>query len=151
MIKKDFQVVNLNEIRIPSNSPTQELSILIAENKDGGFITGGACSTHHRYNERIRRAFGELLRHLLALKRIKSDNNTSLSFYERRLLGFGSGEFRDITLDRLKFVGEETIQLSELIADRPIEHTYSDIVQIHRCLLKNQPVFLGGNIARLCI
>ncbi|MBK9324000.1 MAG: hypothetical protein IPM97_13825 [Bdellovibrionaceae bacterium] len=151
-IKNTFAIKSLRKITIRPNNSSVILTILLAENFDGGFITGGAASFNNEITDAEKRSFGELLRHLIAYEKIKTEYNIeSLSFYERRLYGFGSGMWRELVLNRLNSNSKTLIALPELNFDEVIEHPNDDIISIHRCLFRNQPVFMGGKEDRLCI
>lgn len=148
---QEFDLVSINEIQVDDSQKRYRLSILLAETRSGGFVTGGAASEIHLPDKRFLPAFGELLRHLIVVRKMKDANLTQLSFYEKRLYGFGSGEFRSIVAERLATLGTESIVLPGLVADQEVNHSAPEIVKIHRCLFEDQPVFMGGKIERLCI
>jgi hypothetical protein len=151
ILTKDFKLNSLRTIEVPTNS-TLTLTIYLAETNLGGYITGGAAGTQSEKKETHARAFGELLRHLLALQKIKKNSyQQNLSFYEQRLWGFGSGKWNTLVENRLKIKGLRNINLPALIVDKAIVHPYLDFIVVHRCLFENQPIFLGGALERLCI
>ena len=152
-LKKEFDVVKLSVINIYTENSDTVLSILLAENNNGGVVTGGAAGDEFQLAETYSRAFGELLRHLIVIKRM-SENNLILqeiSFYEQRLWGFGSGSWSEVVTSRLKIRGSRKIVLPTLLFDQEITHGDSDLFIVHRCLFKNQPTFIGGEVDRLCI
>lgn len=146
----EFRIKSIREIRVGEATKAVELCILLAETESGGFVTGGAASNLEDYHSRFDRAFGELLRHLVVLKNM-GPRPSLHSFYERRLFEFGAGKWSSLVSDRLSRMGEETIVLPELIADKNVDHRAMNVVSIHRCLFKNQPEFVGGRLERLCI
>jgi hypothetical protein len=146
----EFDLADVYEIRIEEAQGLYRLSILLAETKNGGVVSGGAASLSSDQN-RFVPAFGELLRHLLALEKIGTHSSFELSFYEKRLAGFGRGEWNEVFSSRMACYGDQKIELPELIADQEIFHSSSEIIKIHRCLYSNQPVFMGGRLERLCI
>lgn len=150
LLQPEFQLKSLSSLSVPTGSQ-QALKILLAENKSGGFITGGAAGMVDQESETFSRAFGELLRHLLVVNKMKSSDRSELSFYEKRLWGFASGDWRDLVLARLEKTSDRILSLPKLIVDQPISHPHSDILSIHRCLFENQPIFIGGPLERLCI
>lgn len=130
------------------------LKILLVELEDGGMITGGAAGDRHENQGRsiVTRAYSELYRHCLALLRMKEQNIASVSdFYLQRLKFFGFGAGRELVLRRLEQAGSQEIVLPELSFDEEIPHRYAADIIVHRCLFANQPPFVGGDIARLCI
>jgi hypothetical protein len=148
---RDFGLQSLREIQIDDANAEFRLSIFIAENRHGGFVTGGACS---KVNEILRRyvpAFGELLRHLMVMEKMVSSRATGTSFYEKRLHGFGMGAWRKLVLDRLGYNGSIPIQLPRLVVDQAVQHSAPELIHIHRCLFEYQPPFIGGALERLCI
>lgn len=151
-IQNSFLLKSIHKITVtPANSPVV-LIILMAENNHGGFVTGGAAAFSDEINDAETRSFGELLRHLIALEKIKTEfNPKSFSFYEQRLWGFGSGLWRDLVIERMSLYNEQKITLPKLSFDDEIAHSHSDIISIHRCLFSDQPLFIGGTLERLCI
>ncbi|MDO9183347.1 MAG: hypothetical protein Q7U04_13115 [Bacteriovorax sp.] len=150
-IKKEFHITNLYLLTVEPQNSEVYLKIILAENKRGGFITGGAAGSQDDEDQTISRAFGELLRHLLVIKRMNNSNCNTLTFYEQRLWGFGSGRLRNTVLSRLNINGKNKIVLPSLVADKNLIHNNSDFVTVHRCLFLNQPIFMGGIVERLCI
>ncbi len=154
-LKHDFNVQKVHEIVVSDRSEKFALLILLAENSDGGYLTGGACecveSGENHLSNLEERAFGELLRHLLAFNKIKNAPLSTLSFYEQRLLGFASGRWAHKVKLRLNQCGESKIFLPNLVVDKEISHPNDDLICLYRCLFENQPVFMGGDVDRLCI
>lgn len=150
LLKRDFQLKSLREITVPTGTEFF-LKILLAENANGGFVTGGAAGTCEQNEEVFSRAFGELLRHLLVVKKMINSDRSELSFYEKRIWGFSSGDWSDLVLNRLEQKSEKILQLPKLIVNKEITHSHTDVVSIHRCLFENQPLFIGGPLERLCI
>lgn len=149
-IQNEFDLKSTSIITVPTNSPFY-LKILLAEKNNGGFVTGGAAGTSEQDCEIFSRAYGELLRHLIAIKKMCIRDDSSLSFYERRLLGFGSGDWHELVLERLNQSSYKVLELPEMVVDQAVSHPHSDLISIHRCLFKNQPLFVGGPLERLCI
>jgi len=152
---KYFNLQKIEIIEITDSKTEFLLLILKATNSDGGVLTGGACEklpliepTEINLKER---AFGELLRHLLAYEKIKKSDLLNLSFYEQRLSGFASGQWKNIVEQRFKYIGQTPIELPEFVANNIVHHEHDDLVCLHRCLFKNQPIFMGGPLERLCI
>lgn len=150
LIKREFQLKSLREITVPTSSGFF-LKILLAETAKGGFVTGGAAGTSEQKEEVFSRAFGELLRHLIVVKKMTSSERSSMSFYEQRLWGFASGEWSGLVLKRLEQKSAKILGLPKLVVNQSIFHPHSDVVSIHRCLFENQPLFIGGPLERLCI
>ncbi len=148
---QEFDLVSIKEIQVNESKGEYRLSIFIAETRDGGFVTGGACSRVEDHMKRFNPAFGELLRHLIVVKNMLSVKPANSSFYECRLLGFGSGKWRGLVADRLKVSGSEVVLLPKLSIDQEVQHSLMEIVKIHRCLYEDQPPFIGGALERLCV
>jgi hypothetical protein len=155
LLISEFNLHKIEVVEITDKDLKFILKILVATNQQGGTLTGGACeklplinSTQINLNER---AFGELLRHLLAYEKIKKTKSSKLSFYEQRLFGFASGQWKSIVSDRFKNTGTKEIKLPPLIANSKIKHQHSDLIHLHRCLFTDQPTFIGGLVDRLCI
>jgi hypothetical protein len=136
------------EPTIESNSGIRVL-ILLAELHGGGCATGGAAGPKNS-NEVIFRASSELLRHVLAIARIKRGHKFD-SFYERRLAYFGLGRGDDLVRNRMNSHGLTPIKLPPLKFDTTIPHELDHLVAVHRCYFENQPAFVGGTLERLCI
>jgi hypothetical protein len=149
----EFDLKAVREIRVPDETGAHELSILVAETKLGGFFTGGACSRFGQDEKRMVQAFGELLRHLFAYRKIRQDlNETELgSFYEKRLFCFGSGIYSELVRRRLMQTGTRRVRLPQLIVDQELSNPHRDLVALYRCLFAQQPTFMGGKLERLCI
>lgn len=153
---QDFNLQNIQLIQINDLRKEFLLVILIASNMKGGFITGGACEFANSGVIRIanlyERAFGELLRHLVAYKKMCEHSKlTNLTFYENRLLGFASGKWSDLVLNRLQAKGIVDIPLTHVEVNTELIHSDNDILYVHRTLFHNQPTFIGGTVDRLCI
>lgn len=146
----EFLLKSIRLITVPTSSHLS-LKILLAEMATGGFVTGGAAGAPEQEEETFSRAFGELLRHLIVVKRMSESDRTVLSFYEQRLWGFASGDWSDLVIERLNKTSGKMLQLPPLLVDQAVSHPHSDLVSIHRCLFENQPIFIGGPLARLCI
>jgi hypothetical protein len=117
-----------------------------------GIISGGACGEIEKLEETQFRAACELARHALAVRRIKTENITPQTFYERRLAHFGMTEIGDrAARERLAKQGQIAVTLPHLSIDETIPHGHQEIISVHRCLFKDQPPFVGGNLERLCL
>lgn len=151
-LQRDFNLISLSKIEVsPSNSDIN-LEIFLAKNKIGGYVTGGAAGNLTKITDTNSRAFGELLRHLLSVKNMLiSSDNTEISFYEKRLRGFAAGKWSKLVEDRLSKKGNSIIRLPDLKLDCLISHEYQEDIVLHRCLYKDQPVFMGGKLERFCI
>ena len=118
----------------------------------GGVVSGGACGKFNNYSSTITQALGELSRHANAIYRKScSPEITANHFYDERLLFFASREGGDLVRDRLNVVGGEKVVLPELEWDRLLSHKYSNDVHLYQALYTGQPLFIGGDLKRLCI
>lgn len=152
LLREQFKLLNIKQIIIPNSTlPDRSLTILLAEKSNGGFVTGGAAGGCGDRKQIIVRAFGELLRHLLVLEKMESKSHFPRSFYENRLYGFGSGAWSGIVRTRLRKIGKRVIDLPPLSIHKSINHSFQDIVSVHRCLFRNAAPFIGGSLERLCI
>lgn len=147
---EQFNLDFINEIQIKDSTGKRCLSILLAKLNGGGYVTGGACSLVSD-NRRYTQAYGELLRHLFVINNNKNLVQSNLSFYEQRLFSFASGKLNQKVEDRLKVVGSKLIILPRLALDSRVRHEHSDLIYLHRCYFENQPIFMGGDVERLCI
>lgn len=150
LLKSEFNLKSVKSILVPAHD-SYSLLVLLAETEGGGFVTGGAAGVLGDWIKTFGRAFGELLRHLIVVRNMKKSETSDLSFYEKRLWGFGSGEWRELVLSRLSKNSIGKTLLPKIWIDQPIRHPHMDIVSIHRCLFENQPLFIGGTLERLCI
>ena len=137
-------------IRPEIEGATVDVQIFFAELETGGFISGGAAGAFDSPEVRIR-AMSELIRHGLAFVRILKQSHTSNSLYERRLKFFASGLGTSKVLARLEKKGNSKIIIPQLIFDSEVRHSLSHLFAIHRCQLENQPLFIGGEMERLCL
>ena len=129
------------------------VSIFFAFLKDGGVTSGGACGLNKNHLFTTQRAINELFRHNIGLYKAKIQNLKPKTFYEERLLYFGKDCGREIVEKRIfeQKLKQNPILLPNLKFDDPIPHSLDDIVLVHRCLLENQPPFVGGKLERLCL
>jgi hypothetical protein len=129
-----------------------EVLIVFAFLSGGGVISGGAAGFARRPETTRYRAFSELARHALGLRRSQeSGAPTPSSLYDRRLVYFGSGKGDEVVRARLDTPGDWGIELPDLVVDRRISHAFQDIVVVHRCEFAGQPPFVGGAMERLCL
>lgn len=147
----EFNLETIFSIHILPSNHESGLLILLAKIKDGGYVTGGASGNIQNKEQTFARAFGELLRHLIVIKEMVRSKYSPSSFYEKRLYFFGTGGWNKIVENRLAQNGQKSISLPELIADKEVEHSNSDFVILYRCLFSGQPIFMGGDLERLCI
>ncbi len=150
-LKNYFSLQSIKLITVVNPTWQKSLLILLAESTNKGYFTGGAAGSQDGISGTISRAFGELLRHLVVFQRMSKAVETELTFYEKRLFGFGSGKWNDKVQNRINSYGNQNIIVGKLLIDKIISHSNMDIVAVHRCLFENQPVFMGGDIGRLCI
>ncbi len=134
----------------------KSLFIFFCFTRSGGVISGGACGNKNEPSKIIFRALSELVRHSITIKN-SNDNDQGTSFYEKRLLFFGKKQINDENLNLVKkrvFYKNDkqsVIELPELEIDDVIEHNLDHIASVHRCYFRNQPVFVGGDLKRLCL
>jgi hypothetical protein len=128
-----------------------EVLILIAFLKGGGVVSGGACGKIIRRAETLERASSELLRHTLAISRMKLTCLSLESFYEKRLQFFMTSDGEALVRQRLAIKGTSEVEIPSLAMDKEIAYSLSDLVYVHRCLFWGQPPFVGGKLERFCI
>lgn len=117
-----------------------------------GVISGGACEAIGEVETTKYRALNELLRHGIALRKIKEKGQSPRTFYESRLAYFGLAEEGSrLVKERLNQIGHRFVVLPELQIDSEIPHSLSNLVTVHRCYFENQPPFVGGKLERLCL
>ena len=135
------------------NQENISLSIFFAFLKNGGVVSGGACGLKKNHLLTNQRAINELFRHSLGLYKSLNMSLKPRTFYDERLLYFGSGQGRKIVEERLflKTDSPNPIQLSALKFDHEIPHSLEEHVIVHRCFFENQPPFVGGRLERLCL
>lgn len=127
------------------------LIVLIAKIDSCGYITGGAAGKIGNTDDILGRALGELTRHLLCFRKMHKSFISNLSFYEQRLYNFASGLNNELVSKRLSNSGSQIIEIPQLVFDSHFQHEYYSDFILHRCLFKNQPIFIGGNVDRLCL
>lgn len=149
-LSREFDLIDLQVVVVPC-AFQQKLTIMIAFNRSGGVTTGGAAGSDFNSEGTMARAFGEMLRHLIVVNKMVVLGSQNMSFYERRLFGFASGEWRELVGNRLNKTGDKIVSFADLICDCEISHDHSDLIVIHRCLFRDQPIFMGGELERLCI
>jgi len=131
------------------NSNGIETVILFIKLKSGGFISGGAAGTNKEST--LFRASSEAIRHYLGFQKYREHNLSLTHFYERRLIHFAMGLGNDKVLDRLANLSTHHLTLPNLVYDQRVQHKFDDIVYVHRCLFEKQPLFVGGELDRLCL
>lgn len=127
----------------------KNVTIIFGHLKEGGFISGGACGED--LDQTLLRSLDELLRHGLALNKLKTSNSKVQSFYEQRLAFFGLGNGNNLVSQRLSAIGTKSIELPNLQIDEAIDTEYEKHFLVHRCLFQNQPEFIGGRLERMCL
>jgi ribosomal protein S12 methylthiotransferase accessory factor YcaO len=149
------EVINFNRIYLIKPKHTDgdcEVCIFFVELENGGFISGGAAELKCKEQRAHIRALSELLRHgLAAQKLLNTQELQNLTFYEKRLLKFASGEASKKVWGRLNSQSSTQIKLPELEIDTTVPHSLDSSVVVHRCLFKEQPPFIGGDLDRLCL
>ena len=123
--------------------------IIFAKLKSGGYVSGGASGPNKEVA--LFRASSEIIRHYLGYLKSKTLALSPAHFYDERLIFFASGAGNDLVEDRLSTVSNNVIVLPKLIYDRAVPHGFEKVVYVHRCLFENQPLFVGGNLNRLCL
>ncbi len=153
MLKRDFELSDIFELVVKDSAEEFRLGILVAKNLNGGFISGGSCRRNKDSGSRHERAFGELLRHLIAAKNIKNSSlkKADLSFYQTRLMGFANGDFSQAVAMRIQNKGSGKVELPRLIVDQEVTHQFAHAMTLWRSLYEGQPVFMGGAVERFCI
>ena len=131
------------------NVGKESLIVLVGFFKDGGVVSGGACSDDS--GSAIDRALSELFRHTLAITRMRARPASASSFYEKRLDYFSSMAGQKMVESRLSQVGFKRIILPTAKFDTEVPHSMSELFYVHRFLFNDQPVFIGGKIERFCI
>lgn len=117
-----------------------------------GVISGGAAGPRHDIESVTFRAICELLRHALAVRKIKTLNSSPATFYEKRLAYFGLTQSgTDRALARLNHQGCDAISIPKLAIDEEVPHALDELLTVHRCYFDNQPPFIGGDLERLCL
>lgn len=124
--------------------------ILLAEVSGGGFLSGGAAGMGSTQSI-LFRAVSELLRHALAVSKVRRGKAVPQTFYEKRVSFFGLGEGDSVVHSRLAKRGDRSVILPTLRFDTPIPHDLGHLVAVHRCYFENQPLFMGGKLERLCV
>lgn len=154
-IEKTLLSMNLDQVWVVKpklkNSLDKQVMILIANRMlRAGFVSGGACGNKSETEDIFFRAFDELYRHGSAIQRANEEKLNPISFYEQRLLYFGSGLGDQLVIDRFLQKGTECIILPELAFDSQVPTKFLDFV-VHRCYFQNQPPFVGGAVERFCL
>lgn len=127
----------------------KEALIFVAE-LENGVLTGGACGDRSDRQGTILRGMAELYRHGLVLVQNKK-MPAELSFYEQRLLFLASSKGLENFNQRLAIQGSKEVILPDFAFDEVIPHANSKTHLVHRCLFKNQPPFVGGDLERMCL
>lgn len=149
---KHFDLENLYYILPTTNLIHQSKTIIVfAKIRNYGYVTGGAAGFSENINSIVARAFSELARHLLAFQKMKYSANKNFTFYENRLFNFACGKNNFMVKQRLSTQGSKIITLPDLAFNDCFTHRFKDDFILYRCLFQNQPVFMGGDINRLCI
>ncbi len=134
------------------DDPDHTLIILFSKIEGAGYISGGAAGPKNKRKETFVRAMSELIRHGIAMARFTSTKADPKTFYERRLLFFGSGQGNKIVEHRLNVQANETLRLPPLEIDSEIKSKKTDkLIVTHRCLFRDQPPFVDGKLERLCL
>lgn len=134
-----------------SMDSVSKVLIILGKLKGYGYISGGAAGLCNDLDKTIARALSEFARHGLAFKKMQAGKELRTTFYEERLLNFASGKNNQLVQNRLAITGSQQLDLPDLAFDSNFEHMYEHDIVLHRCLFENQPIFIGGNVNRLCI
>ena len=144
-------LTEIKVIRPRFNQLKKQVIILFGFTENGGVFSGGACGSYSETVNIIERAFAEMYRHCQAYKKYEAKVLRPNSFYEKRLIHFGSGAGLSVLQNRLSISGDRTIDLPNLKFDEEIKSPYSALVYAHRCLFQGQPPFVAGKMERLCL
>lgn len=129
-----------------------EVVIYFAFLEPFGVISGGAGGSTEQRESINFRAVSELIRHALAVRKIKVEGKAPVTFYERRLAHFGlTLDGSNAAKERIEIKGSVSIDLPRLIIDETVPHRLQDLVSVHRCYFEDQPPFVGGALERLCL
>jgi hypothetical protein len=151
-IERAIQISSVVEIRPELQDSQLEVILYFVFIDGGGVVSGGACESELQTESTRYRALGELLRHALAVRKMKVDRLEPESFYERRLAHFGNTRNgSDAARARISAVGTRGVSLPGLLFDAEVPHSLSELVTVHRCYFKGQPHFVGGKLERLCL
>lgn len=155
LIKACHQFIPHSHTKIVSPWVTGEsklnLYILIASLANGGLAVGGAAGPTAHIHPTLERASSELLRHTIAIHKLRTGVPGPGDLYDQRLSFFASPDGQDLVNQRLSQTKGEKITIPPLLTDRELQHKASSFVYVHRCLFKDQPQFLGGKLERFCI
>ncbi|MCB0361488.1 MAG: hypothetical protein KDD35_02125 [Bdellovibrionales bacterium] len=163
-LKDDFECLSLMRF-LGKSMPIDSASVIFPEIKGDdfvvlvvlirlkklGYVSGGSCSFVGDRSNLLRRALYEAARHFLGLKKAIEGGMSPTTFYEQRLLFFGSGSANQIVDSRLSSGGGLGVVLPKLQFDEILSHPFDEIVACHRCYFENQPPFIGGPLERLCL
>lgn len=128
-----------------------EVRIFFLHLEGGGVISGGAAGLLEDAEETNFRALGELARHGLGAAKLQS-GALPATFYERRLdFMVKSGRALTKLKRRLEMRGSNPVELPALEIDQSVPHRLSKQISVHRCLFQGQPLFVGGDLERLCL
>jgi hypothetical protein len=144
----EIEVSDFYEIEVPTTIGAS-LFIYLLKIKNEGYLTGGAAEFNRDSDSAKKRAVSELLRHLLAYQRSKSDNNFSEREYMNRIVSFGSGSRNYEVEERVFKHGDIMTNLPALEIDSEIDQQLSKHVVVYRCRFFNQPEFIDEEIT-LC-
>lgn len=135
----------------PTHTADTKLIIFFVKLVDCGYISGAACGAIHDELNIIERALAELIRHAIAFSRNKNQGIVPQSFYEKRLCYFARGLGNILVEERINSKSKVIIELPSLKIDNEVPHDYSDLITVYQCLYENQPLFIGGDLERLCL
>jgi len=155
LIRACHQFIPFTQINIVSPWVTSEsnlkLYILIASLANGGLAVGGAAGPTAQIHSTLERASSELLRHTIAIHKLRTGVPGSGDLYDQRLSFFASSDGLEVVNQRLSKASREKITMPPLLTDRELQHKAGSFVYVHRCLFTDQPQFLGGKLERFCI
>ena len=149
---KAVAISEIVEVRPVLASLAHFVVIYFAKLNPVGVISGGACGSQDDIANIRYRAISELLRHALAVRKLRSGSMTPGTFYERRLAYFAMTVAGTQSAERrLGCSGKKSISLPKLQWDTEIPHGMDEAVTVHRCYFEGQPPFVGGELERLCL
>lgn len=151
LIQHSTPIDKLVLVRPQHNDRDHEVIVAFGQLSSGGWISGGAAGNAGESSHTVFRGMVEMMRHSLAFSRMNRDRIAPTTFYEQRLHYFASGQGNQLLDSRIHRRASEQIQLPELEIDVKLSHPNDDIVSCHRVLFHDQPMFIGGDVARLCL
>jgi hypothetical protein len=151
-LEKILPIESLQVVEPLTENTDLQVVILFLKISGLGYVSGGAAGVVGESSDIFIAALSELIRHGIAVKRFLTTKSLPMSFYEKRLMFFGSGEGNKLVEDRLHKIGKKAIHIPKLEHDCEIETTsLKNLIYTHRCLFEGQPPFVDGKLERLCL